>query len=877
MKFSKIIYFLYWCCSDFTLQSAQLDEKNVCKNIEKKIEILKSIANHGIWSENINYVNIILNEKIITVVQSLALVEKSYRLNNTKKLNTNNNQLSNYNTACKLCEQKLLHLSKSMYTALECKYSDLILQLLQLYFLNNKYNFYDLKIYVVKMMYNLLAFIKDYPNLEFANQDLLLSLISIQIYLTKKDEIDKVKNEYNNDENSINDNKLEIARMINLIERSRCENCLTLDNDYKLYDTTDSDYQLNNLSEALEKYTDRLAFEGQYSFNEEMYNTVNMTLEYIFQISPDIQTLSVKWNNTYMKFQKIAHEVNKSFYIIDVLDYQMLFIDVLKSIFCLRFLKMDSLSALQNELNTFDSFINQIIPINYPLNLFNLILLIRKSVKNYINREPSEPIEIKQKRNLKKYVKDKFNKHKQNNEYKESLTLSEETKQILNENNIIFLDENVSHGFIERINMSDLIIRVVKYKYFNIFFQIFTLFLNTPKYILASYNFMTVKNLLDINNLSFNKDICKKLPPLRENFFLFRSMIVSALARHNVKETNGPQSSLLSSMEAIKRNLAFVNTNFSSHYNEIRNIFIPITIYFKDVKYSFLKYMIVKQYLLLTINLLESYEIKNCHSNDNPITFNLVMFKQLLNDKNMYRIDVSKNVKSLVNFDINYLNKRIIDNIILYEHFNVVVNGEVDSYSLSWVDKFIPNNYFNYYDEEFNSGNVFWNGIEKHISNVTLSITEGVIDIYHLVRYQILSLKLMIYYVFKKMLYITHHFNRVLSDNATILSNIQEILKMFSLLSFPSIINVDVKITIKNYMEIFQNNIEDKTSIIEESKSYIKEQLIKLIIIKTEDTDESFFESTIFNLERVQNSLLIDFKFTSKLLNLIEKSEIIPK
>lgn len=880
MKLFKIVYLIYWCCSVFTLQSAQLDENEIDNNIEEKIEKLKSIANTGIWSENIIFVNILFYGKMTNVIQSLQFAEKTCHLNISKKSDTNNNQIPNDSSTCKLCKQKLFYISKSMYTALGCKYSDLILQLLQLYFNGETYNYFrDLKKHVSKMIYNLLAFINNYPNLKFFNQDLLLSLISIIIYLPKNNEIDEVNNEYYDNENwMINDNKLVIARTINLIERSRCENCIVLDNDYNLYDTTDSNLKLDNLSKTLEKYTKTLTFESQYLFDEDMYSIVNMTLEHIFQISPIIQTFIVKWNNTFMEMQKVADDVKKTSYITDVLDYQMLLIDVLKSIFCQRFLKMDNLPAFQDELNIFDTFIHQIIPINYPSNLYNSIIQIRKSVINDIG-VPMPEVEKKQKRHYREYIKNKIlfrNKNNTDKKPKESLALTEETKKILDVNNAIYFKENSPYVPFEKIDMSDLITRVVEYKYFNIFLQMFTLLLNTPKYELESYNFNTFKNLQsDFNNLSFNKDICKKLPPLRENLFLFRSVIAAVQANYMVEEINGPESSILLSMEAIKRNLAFISTHFNNQmdYSEIKNIFIPITSYFKDASYSIFECIIVKQYLLLTINLIESYEINICHSINEPIKFNLVMFKELLNDKNMYRVDVPENVKSPANFNTNYLCGRIVDNTTLYEHF-MTSHDEIESYSLSWVNKFLPNSYFNYYDEEFDSGFVFWNGNEKHINDVSLSITQSVINVYHIIKYQIFCLKSMIYYVFKKMLYIAHHMHRFLSENDTnTLLIIKRVLKKFSCLTFPSTIHINVKTTIENYMQIFQNNLADKISIIVEN---MKEQMSQLEITKMEDTNESFFESTKYNLDRILNSLINDLKCTLKLLYLMTESKIIP-
>lgn len=91
--------------------------------------------------------------------------------------------------------------------------------------------------------------------------------------------------------------------------------------------------------------------------------------------------------------------------------------------------------------------------------------------------------------------------------------------------------------------------------------------------------------------------------------------------------------------------------------------------------------------------------------------------------------------------------------------YQIETSAEIDKYdtSLTWINPFIPNDFDKYYNSQFNSIKLNWDGTEDKVNDVLLTITRDIIDYNYLVRFQIFKVKWFVYNFLRKMLYIAMH------------------------------------------------------------------------------------------------------------------------
>lgn len=769
MQFLIVYICLLWYTPKLTLTI--MGGRDVTEGQKNEVNNLTSTKSNTMWSG-------ILKEKYIIYNNDIIRVENTIR----NLINNNNKQSKD-------------EILKIMYTALICEYSDLMIQSLTFnFFVNNNNNFYGMKIYVEKMIDNLFFFRKLYLNVN--DQLLLLSLITINIFFSNKNKL------------SGDNNKLIITQMINLIEYSRCKNCLI--SNYEYYDLNTEKFNDTKNSGYFQKLSNKFVSHYKYNiFDHPIFidNKINESIEYMYDpknlILYDImitrfKDITINWNgNKNKKISDIIEKLNdnnnsnNNVNFKDILDYQVLLIKVLKDLFYFQFIQMNNKynsNKFQEELKPFQEYITDIIPNKYPE--YVSIQRIHDALMNDINN---------------------------NNK---SVILSKKTLSLLNQNDkVISAEINIKKdGWI----MSKIITNITKHKYFNSFIQSFQLFLSESNNTFTNYIIRLENNI----SKTYDNDCKIIMTILRENLYLFRSLIdATQQANILIKPTNGPTSYYLSSMDNIKTNIQFIYEMFNNN-NKIMNIFTPIAIYFKSINiqdYSIKQCMISKQYLLLTINLIENYEIQNdckCLKDlkiDDPKNFNLDLFKYVLNSIEIITLDIPENVNSPANFSIKCIDDKIEYNTRTLINFKLsklyFEIDEVIKNNLSWVVKFIPNNYLKIYnllvlrDSEIKI--LLLNDLVYNNNNITLNITNVVTDYHDTINFQMLSLKLLIYNVIKKMVYFAQLIDFIIEDERnTISTNLEKLNK--SIISLNTInISLQTDIIINEYFQIFDQYYND--------------------------------------------------------------------
>ncbi|VVC42410.1 Hypothetical protein CINCED_3A011513 [Cinara cedri] len=867
---TRIAVFLLWCC--YYNYGVYAIEKLFQRNdVERKIEILETIVNNEIWWKLICNRNILFDGELVNMKDVWRrLLKCRTAVVNVSERNSTESNVTVF--------KDLLRVSKSIYTALECEYSNVIVDTLKLLFYVGDYFLY-LKDHLAKMIYNLFSFRDLYPSLKHADNTFLLSLVSVYLGVQM---------------NTPEPRKTVVARMINLIERFRCKYCEISDYDYYHYESEFEDAAKTSVFEELQDRLERLSEEidfgmlqqsnGKPTFVSEMYDPNVIMMSHVFAIYPAIEKLTVKWfGNKPVALYDVAKCVIGRSQIRDVYRYYMLFVGMIKDFFCLRFHRVkNNRSMFESELDAFDVYLRRIVPANYPPHLLRSVKKIRRSVWGDLDAAKMKKATST---SIRKITLFKTSRTDYGGDA--PVRLSRETIDLCARDTVI-VDDDVSKAFIEETEMSEFVQTVIGNEpiFVSTVIEMFHLFSSEPNTLEYHHIFKT-----DSRRKNEVKLECPQMPKIRETLFLVRSSIAAMhQSEHHVKKTNGPHLSTLLSIKLLVRNLVLVLENFNDHdesFAEIINIFAPLAIYVKSHRYSSLQCIVLKQYLLLTLNAVEGYELNNCNGYGAPVPYNLDMYKTILDDEHMYVPAGSKIVITPADFDTRYITRRITKITKEVEqlfHVSSTDDDYVDD-SLSLVDKLVPNAYFQYYDSEFNLTTVFWDGVEVHVNNVNTSVTRDIIDVGHLIRFQIFKLKLLICNVFRKMLFVTRHasdFSTIIQDDSenTLVASINDVFILFGELSFPLKIGDYVKTIVHEYEEIFQNydplmfdeNFEENSRKMSDT---LEEQLE---LLKTSEVDDNNIlpETDLKSMfHRIHYSLETDLKFTSKILESLMESKII--
>lgn len=664
----------------------------------------------------------------------------------------------------------VLRASKLLYTAQQCKYSNLIIHALRIFFKsisscqklpvgNLKNNdeqlsntikissfnkiierIIELKKYTTKFIFNIYHLMNLSPTLKYTDHTLIKSLLSINLYLERmKIHIDQYMQ--GDDENESIDVKKVIAQMINLVERFRCKHCYIEDYDYDLkslenkiicveIDDTDYnnihrliDHTLENLN-TFHEDTSLYAILDYKLFSENLYDQKYMLLEDIFNISIDesfiIPGLIVEWKNAiqWPTLSNVFNEVKSTYNLQNIFEYQVLLIEVIKSVFYIKYMNPELVTSktdIEELLNEFDEFINKMIPKNYPTNMYYLIIQFRNSLYNLILTKPESTsvLSIFSIRQLRKVFIN--------------------TTDVLSEN-FETSKKNINKT-IKNLPMSELVLRITGLDNFFIFFTIFEE-LSYESDTLSNYNLQTVNDLEAIeNNDNLTNSICKQFSLLREKLLLFQMLIIGFQYVSNTQE-NIYHIYLKRAKEFIFEIIMHLFRTYIDH-DKIKKIILPLTIHFKYNQNTKDNLKILLQVLFLNINIIEYFELNNCslakYSTD--VYYNKV--NDVLKISNSQILEHERELNKLF-----WDNKQIILDYMIESSktFSDMENKRRDISSMA-VNQFILKVDFSSYCSIESGHDVseqlfFWDGSLESVETVNSAITTGVIDYQSIVRHQ---------------------------------------------------------------------------------------------------------------------------------------------
>lgn len=883
MKFSALLCFIiYYCFYVSEVNSSTIDVYNA-------ITILSS---NSIWKNSIEPVRLIENRKIVTAQNY------QHEFNNLQSANINKNT----NDKSNLLVYKNL---KAMYTALKCKYSNLIITTYLNFFdsitlcdnlavpedennddlesrameITRKQkcighiteNIIKLKTYIGRMVFNLMYFMTISPNLKSTDHTLIMSLVSINLYLYQT----KIKSESSEVEKEIHDGKVlkkVIAQKINLVEIFNSKYCYVENITYKfksdlkekMHKTGLNEENLYSAIDTLFYGTIRLNFKPLHkyikieqikniktpTFNDTVFDPQYLLLEDILFESKGaysfISTLQVKWNQSgeWKELKHVYEQTKKSYNIRDVFNYQILLIEVIRDIFYVRFIdiyinnKPIDDPTMINLFESFRQFVSLIIPKNYPTNLYIPILELKNSLHRDIRiKNPSD-----------------------------GNTFSDGSiKLLLDKSTIKTCGE--SYGKVDKINgidMSDFVRNILELKSFDHFVNTFELF-SYDSNALDDYRLHRGNDETTIDRNGKNQLLCGHLSRLRANLTAFH-FLIDGCHRVSVERIN--RVALLRDCDAedavlaVRKTIVLFYKTFS-HDDEIGRILLPLLIGFSDRTDKGAKserFLATRQTTALTLSLLENYELNNCAPR---FEYNRQMYLRIVNDTRLYRPHVDGYFSHVFSVYRKQLSAEILERSKIYRSAE-----DRAGLSATTVDRLVPDTR-SLHGDKLDWTSYTWDGTRELVDRAYANMSLVVIDHRVLARFQLFELKWIVSRTYKTLLFVlwgdASH-NRS-SNNLTVVEND---LQRFLDLPFPESVSRLVRYTLRSYLDALKNRDE---TVLKGCEDDILRQL-SLLSMSTEDCS-NYRELNVHSLSVLAAGFHRDIEHLKRVLEAIDDSHLI--
>lgn len=826
--------------------------KSILTNGKRK-KLMEKLLKNSFWNKHI------LSEQII-IDSELKAIDKNKLFESVSTLSIDENNFEEIYTF----NETILQVSKTVYTALQCKYSDLIISTFTSLFdcantcdklITRKKEqcvasiiktTYTLKKYIVKMIIDLMQFKKIHPNLGSFDLTLLKSLISINLFLNQHAQ--KYVTEYESDKVSEKESydiniKIVLSKIINLIERFSCKHCYIQDGykfdkhlkeNIKDLDSKNEDiYEMIHvfLKTTEEKKLDiffkfvSINYEGDIKILDILYNIYDpnyLILEDIFSIKNKYSFfpfLEVKWQNSndWYELQNVYDKVKNTDDIKIIFDYQILLIEVIKYIFHVKFINIhlknyqDTNTKQVDLLYEFDKFIDKIIPNNYPTNLYSPIITLRNLL--YID------IHLNDEKIL----------------TNDTLLLLVKTPVIKTWGESIKINEPI-----DEIVMSEFLKDILELKFFDHFIQIFEL-LSYESNTLGDY-YLFRGNSDEKNKYSKNEKIHNEsIEKLRYNFVRFQVWLDINLKTNDLKKTTKIiKPTDLPLIEIISNHILWYFKKFLFN-DQLNKIFLPLIINFSKLNNNNVNtniFFILRQNMILALNLLEYYELHNCIL----LKFNREILREVKGTdkydgqysvlKPGYRKRIETAIhKETINYQIEE-NQKVVYSTSVEEYINKLSN--ICSTNSTIDDSKIMNF-------------IIWDGSKNSIYEVCTNIyksANAVVDYQQLVRFQVFEIKWIITNVFEQLFFIVLKNDVSIDENENLINygnDIKNQISLFKNLPYPESISSYIQSYLHQYL-IALTYQDAKTKQL--FKDRIRQQL-KILNMSIEEYSEEYYENKI--------------------------------
>lgn len=674
------------------------------------------------------------------------------------------------------------------------------------------------------------------------------------------------------------DIKIIISKILYLVEIFNCKHCYNQNlynfNEHskeeidKIALTSESFYE--GIDQLLENLKIRFKIMNSYEhiekqnglripmYNENMYDLNNIILEDIFHMKDYsfLQTLQVRWKNTgyWRELKTIYEEVKKSYDIRLIFDYQILLIEVIKDLFYKQIINIYTgehdvfFLKISQLIEAFDRFVNDVIPKNYPTNLYSPILKIKSVLYSLLKTEQL---------NDSSFTNDLF-----------SLLIKSSVIKTWGESNDI--DTKIAE-----ITMSRFVQNILELKFFDNFISIFELFLNESNTIDDYYLHQQRKNdeqIKNKENIDFSQ--CQHLERLRNSMVAFQLLMdgCQKVVMEHSMVIKGIDSSMKSAILDVRKNIVlFYKTYF---YNDkLNHILLPLMIGLPDDVLTVKTEQCLKfrQTTSLALHQLEYYQSNNCES----LKYNHEMYSQITSDKTLYQPFDGKDYFLPTFFKYK---KELATNVcVKANEYNINRNQEM-IYSIT-IKQLIPKTNYSSSGNTLDS-DVLWNGSRKSIDQIYIDITKTTVDYQFLVRFQFSQLKWIVNSAFKKLFIVLSRFgSQVLSDgnendNITkTLILLEKHVIRFKNLSFPESLSTYLCDTLDLYSEALTKRNKE---VIERCLKQML-HLLKTLTISTEDPSTLVCEKIIFSISELCSSFCDDIEYLKTILVLIDNNNFIGK
>lgn len=696
--------------------------------------------------------------------------------------------------------------------------------------------FMKLKPYIVKIIFNLFRFIDVLsPNLKFSDKSLLKSLISVNLLLyyhsmrhggqqlkddesaaKSHDDLPDKKTTLPTENHYVMDHiifeKL-LIQILDSIEYFRLKNCSVK---YSFFANMNIENQKYNIPNTLNEFNvqfeslldKQLQLMHNYSnigisdndFNVQMYDPPFLLVNGIFEINDSFKDLPVKlraddadWKTMYSLYESSL----KSYDIKNVFEYQLFFVELIKTIFCRKIINVHNASEFDGEtkrkdieelLSSFNEYISNVLPFTYPPDSYRSLIGIRDSI--------SANDEV-----CKQFYSD------------DSRTT------------IIDLTSKTANDLVNALSMDTLIGNIGRHEYFGSFRETFELFVHEANTV-GDYSLLAV----DAHGLQAETAIKDDYGEVRRRTCTDTTVLREHLLLYNVlRDTTRVMCSFRGQKDefAIERcsrdNLRLAYRGVYNHVaHSLRSavdlrtqrILLPVLVHLRNTEWLFgadggdddygdddlLERVDVKhQLLLMTLCAMEHQELAGCPS---PV-YNATIHREILSDRALVQHgDLT---------DVNVLTA-------IAESLNAALARKSAAYSDVAAgprprDRFVDKYTFaEVLAKNARGGTVYsktmmfhWNGREKNIHGVALAVTREVIDYQNLADYQSIVLKWLVSNVYIKMFYLLR------LGASALPPDVRESLQQLTRVRFPPPVDGYVADTVRAYLDIYEHNYETST------------------------------------------------------------------
>lgn len=820
--------------------------------------------------------------------------------------------LMNKNKEIKTVEQLISKFPTVNYTALKCKYANIVSDVFQLFYEHILYfvqmhssvkiirmdlnslkrtrnwisNIIDrlisFKADIVKMIYDLFKKSNENASLKTSDPSLLKSLLSINLFLYHnvneksliflKKENKKYVLVLKSTIDAVRFLCKPIIQIINLVDHFRSKNCFFRDS----YDNMiDMRKQLNDLKEdskvstivdLLESKVNKLlssisiktkGFWGS-SYNKNMYDPDNLLLiSLIENINEMVGNINVKCNQNTCNLNVAFTIAQNSCNIVDIFKYQNTLFKVIANIFYRKIyfsLKKEKKNTkeIKDLLFYFHEFVSKIMPKNCSSDVRSPMIMIRDSVQSILNNNDKEP-------------------------RPQQLVILERELEYLIQNSEVHMYESENNLIVSKLCVITLVKSIqskVEFKVFNQVNKLLSYESNTNDD--YSLNYKT-----EFENESTMELIIPSLDDLLNNLFLFRMLLtVYSSTESSIGNTKDSASSKCF-MKSKRKNPSILNItkqtstkhdddtlnqsigHMSSYiinlykryfsYPEVTKLLLPLLVHLRYTlsfpdEINKLDLVTLNQISFIVINTIERFKMKRV----SEPTYSANMYMSLVSKQNNF---------ILLNGKPNV--QKIKDTLkTVAEKSGLLDANTIDKILNDIYDKYVCDLFFK---SDLKELQLHWNGSKKIGSEILRDMQQGVIDINDLINYQWYVIKFFVTKFLMKMKYISLHYkykkefdHRDTSNKECIKTTLQE----FRFLKYPFSVFTFVEYTFSSFMAALDVQNFEKS-----------DWLIDKRLEEIHDVEAVYHNLPAETMDIVCDTLITDINDFKNVLRLIEINE----